>query len=253
MVLLNSSTISFQLSKYVSEVEHETGRDVKIRPYDDAELHDEHRASLEIGPSISNVEIRYRPLIEESNPAFEKLIAHELTHALMVYKEGFHLPAADPSVATYSVQTAAEVVDLVDDVIVDARIHRLGFFPSDLDHLGSFVRNLEILNLARSREQIDPFEEDATRAEIMFVSHYVYAWALPRCVQLAQEQVALFDAFTHRFPRVLSAEYAKAEVITKSFEVNDIFTVSGRTKVVIGAMSLWPVEEGIYLAALSDA
>lgn len=171
----------------------------------------------------------------------------------MVYKEGFHIACASPDVSEYSVQTATEVIDLVDDVIVDVRIHQLGFYPSQLDHLGSYIRNLEIFNIAQSRDQIDPFEDDPVRAEIKFVSDYIYAWALPRYVNLATEQATVFEAFAKRFPQIMKKEFAKANVIKKSFKVNDIFSVPGRTQVILDAMEMWPIEDGIYLSALSDA
>ena len=251
--MLNFRSISSSLSDYILEVKKETGKEVEISPYTDATFQDDYHGSLKIGPTISNVEIRYRPLIEKSNSSFEKLIAHELTHALMVYKEGFHIACANQDVSEYPVQTATEVIDLVDDVIVDARVHRLGFYQSKLDHLGSYIRNLEILNMAKSRDQVDPFEEDLIGAEIMFVSHYTYAWALPKYANLSHDQDALFDAFTRRFPQIMKKEFAKAKVIKKSFQANDIFSVSGRTQVVIEAMALWPFESGVYLSALSDA
>lgn len=251
--MLDFSSISSSLSDYILDVKNETGRDVEISPYIDATVQDDYRGSLEIGPTISNVEIRYRPLIEKSNSAFEKLIAHELTHALMVYKEGFHIACASPDVSEYSVQTATKLINLVDDVIVDVRIHELGFYPYQLDHLGSYIRNLETLNMANSRDQIDPFEEDPIRAEIKFISLYIYAWALPKYVNLSPEQDTVFDAFAWRFPQIMKKEFAKAKVIKKSFQANDIFSVSGRTQVVIEAMKLWPIEDGIYLSALSDA
>ena len=251
--MFDFSTLSSSLNNYIIDGENETNRDVVISPYIDANLLDEYHGSLAIGPTISNVEIRYRPFIEKSNPAFEKLIAHELTHALLVYKEGFHIACASPDVSEYSVQTATEVIDLVDDVIVDVRIHQLGFYPSQLDHLGSYIRNLEIFNIAQSRDQIDPFEDDPVRAEIKFVSDYIYAWALPRYVNLTTEQATVFEAFAKRFPQIMKKEFAKAKVIKKSFKVNDIFSVPGRTQVILDAMEMWPIEDGIYLSALSDA
>lgn len=251
--MLDFSTISSSLSDYILDVKNKTDRDVEISPYIDATLHDARRGSLEIGPTISAVEIRYRPLIKKSNSAFEKLIAHELTHALMVYKEGFHIACASPDVSEYSVQTATEVIDLVDDVIVDVRIHKLGFYPNKVDDLGSYIRTLEILNIANSRDQIDPFEDDPIRAEIMFAKQYIYAWALPRYVNLSPEQDTVLDAFTRRFPQIMKKEFAKARVIKKSFQANDIFSVSGRTQVVIEAMGLWPIDDGIFLSALSAA
>jgi len=251
--LLDFSSLSPLLSTYIREVKEITRRDVVISPYADATFQDEYKGSLEIGPTISFVDIRYRPFVRVSNPAFEKLIAHELTHALMVYKEGFHIVCASPDVSAYSVQTTAKVVDLVDDVIVDARIHKLGFFPFQPEYLRTYSLNLRIMEIAKSRDQIDPFEDDPVRSEIMFVSQYIYAWALQRYAQLNAESISLFTRFVKRFPQIMKSEYAKAKTIKKSFQANDIFSVNGRTQVVIDAMELWPIEDGIYLLALSDA
>jgi hypothetical protein len=241
------------LAALIREVEAETGRPVDISPYLDASSSDDIAASLEIRPGVQTVEIRYRPARPFSDPSTEKSIAHELTHALMVYSRGYHIPCAPTEVPEYSVQTAAEVVDMIDDVIVDVTIHRRGFTIETPDHLEGVTNNVSVLEAATHRGQIDPYEDDPVRAEIRLVSSYLYAWAIPRYAQLAPPTVALFKRLTKRFPQVMKNEFVKAREIKKSFLANDVFTRDGRTKVVISALELWPIDERIYLSAISAA
>jgi len=107
--------------------------------------------------------------------------------------------------------------------------------------------------LARTAAQIDPHEPDPIRGEIRLVSDYMYAWALWKYAQLPPLARGIFKRFVRRFPELLKAEFAKAKVIKKSFLANDIFSVDGRTRTVIEALSLRPVDERIYLAAIVAA
>jgi hypothetical protein len=250
---MNLGSPSDHLAQYMKHVEDQTGRIVEIRPYDDATIDDSPRASLELGPEISNIDIRFCPIRRYEDPTTEKLIAHELTHALMVYSEGYQIPCAPKNVSEYDVQTVAEIVDLVDDVIVDVRIHRLGFKLLTFDLLAHFNKMLAVLEIASSRAQIDSYEDDSTRAEIKFVSNYIYAWALPRYIKLPDEARNIYARFVRRFPQILKEEFAKVRQIKKLITANDIFTLEGRTRVVVEATGLWPINESVYLSRIAAA
>jgi len=73
------------LSRYIQEVEEATHRKVEIAPYPDATADEQGHASLQIGPGISHIDIRFRPVRPLSDESTERAVAHELTHALMVY------------------------------------------------------------------------------------------------------------------------------------------------------------------------
>lgn len=239
------------LVEYIEKVEQATHRPISISPYDDATRDDEFHAEFRMGPSFSHIVIRFRPIREPLDRSVETLIAHELTHALTVYSYGFHIPCAPQAVSTYNVQTAANIVDLVDDVVVDIMIHRRGFNVATPELLDSIKHNLQIIRQAKSSSEIDPYEPDSVRAEIMLVSNYIHAWALPRYIRLDSTTASIFRAFTRRFPQILKTHFAKAKTIKKSFLANDIFSADGRTRVVIDALSLWPVDERIYLAKIT--
>jgi hypothetical protein len=247
----NDIAPSQRLSDYIHEVEISTKRPVIYSPYPNATQNDDIHAALEIGPTISAVIIHFRPLRPLSDPITEKSVAHELTHALMVYAWGYPIPCAPPEVPEYSVQTAAEIVDLIDDVIVDTMIHKRGFSIDTPEQMKALENNLAVMEAADNRSQINPYEKDPVRAEIHFVSLFIHTWALPRYVKLQPQAFNLFRRFANRFPKVLKSEFSKAGAIKKSFQANDIFTLDGRTQSVISALSLWPVDDRIYLAPIS--
>jgi len=254
--LNNEKLPSLRLSNYIREVENATKRSVVISPYPGATPNDDIKASLELGPNISAIKIYFRPLRPLrplSDLITEKSVAHELTHALMIYAQGYQIPCAPKDVSTASVQTAAEIVDMVDDVIVDSIIHRRGFTIDSPEQIISIKNNLAVLETAKSRDQINPYEPDPVRAEINFVSMFIHAWALPRYVKLQPQAFAIYKRFVRRFPEIMKTEFAKAKAIKKAFNANDIFTLEGRTQVVISALSLWTIDERIYLAPISVA
>jgi hypothetical protein len=244
---------SERLARYLAHVQERTARTVSIEPYEGAGPTDNPRASLELGPGIADIEIRFRPIRPLSNPETEKQIAHELTHALMVYAQGYEIPCAPTEVPQFSVQTVAEIVDLVDDVIVDVTIHDLGFQIVTSDHLARYEEMALVLQTATSRSQIDPFEDDPIRVEIGLVSDYIYAWAVPRYADVGNQARALYARFTRRFPQIMKVEFAKARRIKKLMNANNIFTHEGRTQVVVGATDLWPVDQRIYLSSIAAA
>ena len=248
-----NATPSQRLREYIQEVEEITARSVNIFPYPDATPDDDIQASLELGPTITEVRIYFRPLLPISDPITEKSVAHELTHALMVYAQGYQIPCAPVDVPTYSVQTATEIVDLIDDIIVDVTIQNLGFLIDAPDHLSALEKDVFTLETAQSRKQIDPFEPDPVRAEIKLVKMYVYSWALSRFITMKPETHDLHRRIVRRFPEIMTEEFSKAREIKKSINSNDIFTLDGRTAIVIASMALWPIDERIYLAAISDA
>ena len=90
-------------------------------------------------------------------------------------------------------------------------------------------------------------------AEINFVSMFIHAWALPTYVKLQPQAFAIYKRIVKRFPEIMRNEFTKAKAIKKAFNAYDIFTLEGRTQVVISALSLWPIDERIYLAPISAA
>jgi hypothetical protein len=239
------------LADYIKYAEETTQKSVSIRPYENELYSERFHAEILIGPSYPDIEIRYCPIREAKNPSVETLIAHELTHALTIYSNGFLKPCAPPEVSTYNVQTAADIVDLIDDVIVDILIHRRGFNITTPELLGSIKNNLQVINQAKSITDVNPYESDPIRAEIKFVKAYIYCWALQKYLRLDSDTRSIFKAFTNRIPQILKKPFEKAKVIKKSFIANDIFSVEGRNRIVIDALSLWPIDERIYLSQIS--
>ncbi len=249
----NQDLPSARLFSYIQDVENATKRTVTIAPYPGAKQTDDIRAEIKIGPDMSKVIIFFRPHRSISDLITEKSVAHELTHALMVYAQGYQLPCAPDDVSTYDVLTAANIVDMVDDVIVDVILHRRGFVIDLPEQTKSAENNLRVLEVATNHQQIEPYERDPIRAEINFVSLFIYAWALPKYVNLQPRAKEVYRKIVCRFPQIMKNEFKKAQIIQKSIEKNDIFTIQGRTNAGLDALSLWPINEKIYLAPLSIA
>jgi hypothetical protein len=249
----NQELPSHRLLSYIQEVESATKRVVDIAPYPDATSNDNIGASIELGPDVSTIMIRFRPLRPISDPITEKSVAHELTHALMVYGQGYQIPCAPKEVSTYSVQIAAEIVDMVDDVIVNALIHRRGFVIDSQEQMRAAEYNLKLFEVATNRNRIETYEDDSIRAEIKAVTLFIHAWALPKYANLRPQAYQVYKKLVRRFPQIMKAEFKKAQAIKKAFMANDIFTLQGRTQVVISALGLWPIDERIYLAPISAA
>jgi len=239
------------LGNYIKDVEETTQRKVMISPYPDATPEDEIWASLEIGPDISDVEIHYWPLRPITDPSVEKSIAHELTHAYQIYYLGFPIACAPPEVPQQCYQTVFEIIDFIDDIIVDVTIQKLGFPPITHLDLIPYKNNLKLMEMAKPQDKIDTGIKDPIRAEIKLVSDYLYAWALPKYAQLSPDVKELFLKYTKRFPQVLKVEYKKAKIIKKLILANDIFTIEGRTTVIKGSISLWPIDHRFYFASIS--
>ena len=249
----NRELASPRLLNYILEVESITKKDVDIAPYPDATPNDDIGASIELGPDISTVIIRFRPVRSISDPITEKSVAHELTHALMIYGQGYQIPCAPKEVSTYSVQTATEIVDMIDDVIVNTIIHRRGFVIDAPEQMKAVEYNLKLFELARNGNQIEPYETDPIRAEINAVTMFVHAWALPKYAKLRPQAYQVYKKIVKLFPQIMKTEFRKAQAIKRDFMANDIFTLQGRTQVVISALALWPIDERIYLAPISAA
>ena len=139
-----------RLAEYIGEVQDRTSRSVAIRLYDDATTTDRPHASLNLGPHVRAIEIRFRPVNLLASVMAERQVAHELTHALMIYAQGYQIPSAPADVSQYDVQTVAEIVDLVDDVIVDVTIHRRGFIQPTRDGLETYKGMASVLDQANS-------------------------------------------------------------------------------------------------------
>lgn len=144
---------SQQLASYIEEVRNTTGREISIAPLSEASEDDEVRGALQPGPSLDSIAIRYTPPLDPSVPAIEKTLAHELTHAHLIYGLKYPFVNASPEVPDSLVQKAADVMDFVDDVIVDSLIRQCGFPATTPEHLAPFsnnANNFEIVKLGRA-------------------------------------------------------------------------------------------------------
>jgi hypothetical protein len=244
------SEASTCLVEYISHVETAVCRSISIEPFPVASPEDQIKAVLNIGPSFPEINIQFKPLRPVSDLSIEIALAHELTHALQIYSLGYPVVDAPDDVLLEDVQKAADIMDFIDDIAVDALIQRRGFEPTTQDHLVPFEHNCKVLELAKNRSSIDPFNDDPLSVEIKFVGDYLYAWALLKFAELDEETIRLFNRFTRRFPQVLKAEFKKAKQIKKLFSIHDIFDKSGRTAIVEGSISLWPLDERIFMVPL---
>lgn len=155
------------LASYIAEVEAATNQSISIAPFPDASDEDELQAAINIGPSYEGIDIKFRPHWPLGHPAIEKALAHELTHGLMIYSMGYPVVDASEDVAAEIVQMAAEVMDLIDDVIIDVMIQERGFPAITPEHLQPYLNNSRILEVAQSRDQIsDPHRSDPMATEI---------------------------------------------------------------------------------------
>lgn len=237
------------LAKYISEVEEVTGLPASISPFADATAEDEFKAVLNLGPSINLIDIEYRPPLPLGHKTIEKLIAHEMTHALLIYGKKYPLVAAEKKVPTRLVQLAANVQNFIDDVIVDKMISERGFPTTTPELLHSYFSNCLLLELAESLGQVfDPYQDDPVGTEIRFVGDYIYAWALPRYVALEPQAQDIYGRFRRLFRGLMKVEFAKCERVCELILQNDIFSEPGRTNVVLGALDLWEWDDQIYLA-----
>lgn len=240
-----------KLLEYIEEVKEATHTPISILPYADATPADNFQAQFLFGPSFPNIEIRYRPLRVLLDNFVETLIAHELTHALTIYSSGFLMPNGPTTASAYDVQTAANIIDLIDDVIVDVLIYRRNFNVTAKEFQERIRNNLNILLRVKSLSEINTYQPDPVRAEIKLVSDYIHSWALPKYIHMDSSVEAVYNAYTQQFPQALKVPFKKAKAIKKSFLANDIFSVEGRNRVVIDALLLWLANKKIDLSRIS--
>ena len=248
-------TFSEQLASYIKEVRDATGREISIAPLAEASEDDEVKGVLELGPSLDAIIIRYTPPLDPSVPAIEKAIAHELTHAHLVYGLKYPIVNAEPETPDALVQKAAYVMDFVDDVLVDSLIQQRGFPATTPEHLAPFSNNADSLEIVKAgaHQFAPPYPDDHDRSEIKWVGDYIYAWGLPRYAKVDAEAQAVLARFARLFPQVLKAEFAKVRGIKKQFLATDIFTPKGRNRVVEGALSEWGLDKQVFLEPIDSA
>ena len=239
--------VSDRLNDYILEVEDTVGRQVQIEPFSGATTEGPIIAALNVGPSYPNIDIQYRPLRPLKDQSIEKAIAHELTHALQIYSLRYPIIDAPDDVSSEEVQKAADIMDFIDDIVIDTLIQKRGFPPTTPDHLKTFEHNCEVLEHAENSSSIDAHEEDPIKVEIKFIGDYIYAWGLPRYAVLDELTLGIFKRFTRIFPQVLKHEFKKVRQIKKLMSTYDIFNKNGRTKVIKGSISLWPLDRRIIL------
>lgn len=249
----NGTQLTEKLRAYNERVESETGRKVVFRPFGESSVQPGITGQIKIGPSYEGiVHIEYLANKPTTDPEVEKVLAHELTHALLYYARGYLYVDAPEGVDTRLVQQSADVMDFIDDIVVDRIVQDEGFLPVTEHQLSSITNNTTTLALAKNPAQIEmPHPDDAVRSEINLVGQYIYAWALPRYLALDDRTTSILKNFQRIFPQFLAKEYTKAKHIKKLMSAHSIFNSRGREEVLMGALRLWKLDTTVLLIKLS--
>lgn len=245
-----SVELSQKLSKYMNKIENETGRKIVIEGTDDVGLAS-MSAVFKEDPRGILVQIALdRHDRQITDQEVEQSLAHEITHGLLLYKQGycghfFKRPANNDEKKIVSI-----LITMIDDIVVNKIIHENGFYPFSPIYLPMVKR--ETTAALRGRDIYNQISNDSLLKNRFIVFRYIMAWGFLKYFDLELNERKIIYRFLKSIQKSYPEQYKMAKQIEDIILQNDIFTPAGHHNTIEKILSLWSLEDLVELEIKKD-
>jgi hypothetical protein len=236
-----------QLATYINKIQTETGRTIVIERT--AELGLGMLSALQDHPRYILVRIAVerqgRRITEQE---IEYSIAHEITHGLLIYKEGYCQAVFQRPATNTERKTVSLLLTMVDDIVVNKIISDNGFRPFSPLYLSMVEK--EIRAVQRGIDIYNRISNDPLIKGSYMVSRYITAWGFLEYFELERDERYILRTFLESFQELYPDQYEMAEHIKAIVMHHDIFTPSGHRKTIKQILSLWRLDDLVKLECI---
>ena len=237
-----------KLASYINKIQTETGRTIVIERT--AELGLGMLSALEDHPRYILVRIaldRQGRLIPEQE--IEYSIAHELTHGLLIYKEGYCQAVFQRPANTTERHAVSLLLSMVDDIVVNKIMYDNSFSPFSPLYL-SMVKH-EVRAAQSSIDIYTRISNDPRVKNSYMVSRYITAWGFLEYFELDRSVRTILRTFQESFRELYPEQYAMADKIKALVSHHDIFTPRGHCETIEQILRLWGLDGLVKLKAIN--
>ena len=224
-----------KLQSYLSWVKAETGRDVFVEGMPIADL-----AGIEFGfrdhPTKINVLVGDPPACSEVD--FERGMAHEATHGLLLYGRGYARVREIGNPPAAVVHSMGILQSMIDDVVGDKIVQDHGFAP----YAEKYPRTVITETKAARKAQVDIYasvSEDAEVCRRFRLYRCVTALAFLAFYELPGEMRKKLKKFTKAFASGYPKDMEECKWIAGLLQENDVFTAPGQRSILESVIERW--------------
>ena len=193
------------------------------------------------------VEGQRRRITEEE---IEYSIAHEITHGLLIYKEGYCQAVFQRPASNNERHAVSLLLTMVDDIVVNKIISDNGFPPFSPSYL-SMVKE-EIRSAQKGIDIYTRIANDPRVKNSYMVSRYITAWGFLEYFALERDERYALRTFLKSFQEFYPDLYEMAEQIKAIIIHNDIFTPRGHRKTIEQILNLWGLYNLVKLESINQ-
>ncbi len=180
-----------------------------------------------------------------STRELEHTIAHEVTHALLVYKRKYTNPEPKKGLSNEEIAGVSILKSMVDDIVIDTIIQKEGFRLYSDGYLEHIQELIAIMDRGTDLEQLYPGNEKVKY--IFLITRYVMNWGYLKYSKLDDNEKGIFNKFLLSFKKVFPEQYKKAKLIIELMLKNNIFTTEGRNIVLSEVLKIWRYDALVQL------
>ena len=240
------SELSEKLEGYIKKIEEETKRSALIKSVQDVGLYG-ISAVFKLDPKYILVEIiedKYLDFKGEiKQEEIEYMIAHEVTHGLLAYKEKycqFRLrlrPSRTNNMYYKLVEDSAILLfTMIEDIVVSKIIYENNFQQYPQTYISQIEYEIECVRI--EEDAYKPYTPLKFKYRYM-VFRYILAWGLLKYINLDKIGKKTIYEYLKIFKKSHPKQYAEAKKIKEIILENNIFTPEGYNNTIKKCLDLW--------------
>jgi hypothetical protein len=227
------ASFSDKLLKYMAVVELATKRQIKFESVSDVGL-----PGAPAGFRVDPVYLCVGIVSQTSDTTrFERTIAHEITHGLLIYGLGYCFLTGKDS-APDDIFPHLSLLSFIDDIVVNKMIESHGFKPFSPVYLAQTELETRAAQYRDDRLYDSPSYDQLFKSRIM-ISRYILAWSAVKYYNLDNSSRKIINAFLKEFSTGFPEQYEMANFVRKEILKNDIFTPAGHRKIIETILKQW--------------
>lgn len=246
--VVHKKCLSKKLVNYLDHIEKETNRRIEIEEIKPSHLFGMKSAFLH---SPDHIHILVAKGSDLKDPEMEQSVAHEATHGLLVYRDGFQVGFYKGEASPRDRRMVALSMTMVTDINVNKLISKAGFLPYDPDYPASVRKEGEAMKDGRYIPQ--NLAEDLNDVDRIMVFRYVLAWGYLTYFELDPDVKKVLKDYSRTFRRNYPSQYKLAKKcmgIVLMGTSDGMFTAETHKKTVDGIIRLWELDDVVELRSV---
>lgn len=231
--------ISEKLTKYIDQVEQQTGRKILMETREDLGL---SGMSAAFSNHPTHIKILFTKSSLNDSSRFEHSCAHEITHGLLIYGRKYFSPQTAKNITKEEKNLIGLICTAIGDIVVNKLIQHEGFEPISSVYIGMVKKETEAYK--NGEDIYKEFIEIKLKSKFK-IFRYIMAWGFLQYFDLLGEQRNQLNEFIQIFEITYPPEYEESRKICDCILRNNIFTSEGYEITFRYVLELWGLNDKI--------